>query len=226
MDKRDTAAESITIAGRRRRLASLLHWLVRPFGYLEFTDIYKIDLTPLPPIFEVEGYTIEQATADDIEDIVQHINRDEPSGVIRALWAQGHHCFVAKAGGRIVAYNWISFSAVQEEEYKYVPRADHAICVDAYTVAQHRGKGLHLLLLLTMLHFAAASGKSVAYTGVSLLNMISWKTHLRIGWVRDFTFVWFRPNFTFSRLPWRMCREHYPLQLNWSEHAWFVAQGR
>jgi len=146
--------------------------------------------------------------------------------VLRDLWARGHHCFVAKYRGAIVSYNWIAFTQVQEEEYRYTPQAEHAICIDAYTVPEHRGKGLHLLLLLTMLHFAAAVGKSAAYTGVSVLNFVSWKTHLRIGWVRNFTFIWFRPYFTFSRRPWRINAERYPLKLDWANHAWLVAQKR
>jgi hypothetical protein len=224
VELRNLNLNKIKATNRRRKLGLALHWLLRPFGYLEITDVYKIDLANLPPLFAVPGYTIERANADDIDDITKHIKRDEPSVVIRNLWQQGHCCFVAKSGGRIAAYNWISFSDVQEEEYLYRPRPDHAICVDAYTVSEHRGKGLHLLLLLTMLHFAAASGKSMAYTGASLFNIVSWKTHLRIGWHLVFSFCWFRPYFTISRRPWRVCKERYPLSLNWSEHAWRSAQ--
>ena len=54
--------------------------------------------------------------------------------------------------------------------------------------------------------------------------MVSWKTHLRIGWRREFTFWWFRPYFTLSRYPWRLTREQYPLRLDWRRHAWFVAK--
>jgi GNAT superfamily N-acetyltransferase len=226
VDRHEVNKEAIRANGRRRLLALCIHWLVRPLGYLELTDIYKIDLATLPPLFEVPGYTIERANAGDIKQITQGIRPDEPTAVISNLWSQGHHCFVAKFGEQVVGYNWISFSAVQEEEYRYEPRADHAICVDAYTVANHRGKGLHYLLLLAMLHFAAASGKTRAYTGASLFNMVSWKTHLRIGWRREFTFAWFRPYFTWARQPWRLTRERYPLQLDWSNHAWFVTKGQ
>jgi GNAT superfamily N-acetyltransferase len=224
VDLRDVNKEGIKATNKRRLLALSLHWLLRPFGYLEVTDVYKIDLASLPPLFSVPGYTIERANADDIAELTRRIKRDEPSGVLRTLWQQGHNCFVAKCDSVLVAYNWISFKGVQEEEYFYEPRADHAICVDAYTAPEHRGKGLHLLLLLTMLHFAAASGKSMAYTGASLFNMVSWKTHLRIGWQRDFSFCWFRPNFTLRRQPWRMCRERYPLRLDWAHHAWLTAR--
>ena len=48
---------------RRWLAAQTLHWLLLPFGYLELTDVYKIELTKLPPLFEVPGYTIEKADA-------------------------------------------------------------------------------------------------------------------------------------------------------------------
>ena len=223
LERRDLAKAAIAVAKRRRLLALCLHWLIRPLGYLEYTDIFTIQLAALPPLLEVAGYDIEQAGADEVAEITRNIKRDEPPAVIEALWREGHHCFVAKFNGRVVAYNWIAFSAVQEEEYRYEPRPAHAICLDAYTVAEHRGKGLHYLLLLTMLHFAANSGKSAAYTAASLFNVVSWKTHLRMGWRREFTFCWFRPYFTLKRYPWRLTREQYPLRLDWSRHAWFAA---
>ena len=78
-----------------RLVALSLHWLLRPLGYLEVTDIYKIELIDLPPLFSVPGYTIERADADDISEITQHIKRDEPPAVLNNLWKGGHHCFVA-----------------------------------------------------------------------------------------------------------------------------------
>lgn len=222
LDRRDLNKDTIAAANRRRLLALCAHWLLRPLGYLEFTDVFTLELANLPPFFEVPGYQIERAGADEVTEITRHIKRDEPPAVLNALWDHGHHCFVAKFNGRVVAYNWIAFSKVQEEEYTYEPRPEHAICVDAYTVAEHRGKGLHYLLLLSMLHFAAASGKTAAYTGASLFNIVSWKTHHRIGWKRDFTFCYFRPYFTLKRYPWRLTKEQYPLRLDWSRHAWLA----
>ena len=225
MDRRDLNKTAIAAANRRRLLALCAHWLLKPLGYLELTDVFALELHDLPPLFAIPGYEVEQAGATEVDEITRDIRayRDEPPAVIQALWSHGHHCFVAKIDGRVIAYNWIAFSKVQEQEYTYEPRPDHAICFNAYTAPEHRGKGLHYLLLLTMLHFAAASGKSMAYTAVSLYNIASWKTHLRIGWRREFTFSWFRPYFTIKRHPWPLTKERYPLRLDWGRHAWFGA---
>jgi L-amino acid N-acyltransferase YncA len=202
-----------------------LHLVLRPLGYLEFTDVHTFDLRPEPPQVTVRpGYTIVPATAADIEEIAANLRRDEPAGVLRTLFEQGHHCFVAKFDGRVVAYNWIAFGPVQEEEYRCTPAADQAICLNAYTVPEHRGKGLHYALLLSMLHFARASGKTSAYTAVSLLNETSWKTHVRMGWELAFTICYFRPNFTFGRIPWVIRPGRPPIALDWSSHSWIAAE--
>lgn len=212
-------------ARQRRRRVYPVHLLLRPLGYLEFTDVYTFDLVPsLPAVALKPGYVIAQATAADIDDIVASLPRDEPSGVLRALFDEGHHCFVAKAEGRVVAYNWIALTPVQEEEYRCVPAPDQAICLNAYTMPAHRGKGLHYALLLSMLHFAKSQGRITAYTVVSLLNEASWKTHVRMGWRYAFTISYFRPTFTLSRRPWVIHDGQPPITMDWSRHSWIAAK--
>jgi GNAT superfamily N-acetyltransferase len=221
----NSQSESEAAARRRRKRAYPLHLLLRPFGYLEFTDVYSFDLRPdLPEVALRPGYTIEEAGAAEIDEIAVNLPRDEPAGVLRTLFAQGHHCFVAKCHGRVVAYNWIAFSEVQEEEYRCTPAPDEAICLNAYTAPDHRGKGLHYALLLSMLHFAKNAGKTSAYTVVSLLNETSWKTHVRMGWRLAFTIRYFRPNFTLSRAPWVLTPARAPVSVDWERHSWIAAK--
>jgi GNAT superfamily N-acetyltransferase len=215
---------SETNARARRMWACPVHALLRPFGYLEFTDVYSMDLhADLPEVSLKPGYVISQAASADIDEIVANLPRDEPGGVLQMLFAQGHHCFVAKHRGRIVAYNWVAFREVQEEEYRCSPAPNEAICLNAYTAPEHRGKGLHSALLLSMLHFAKSEGKTVAYTAVSLLNETSWKTHVRMGWRLAFTISYFRPNFTIRRRPWVLKPGKPPVELDWSRHSWIAA---
>ena len=216
--------DSETTPRARRKRVYPLHLLLRPLGYLEFTDVYTFDLRPnLPEVRLKPGYTIVHASAADIDEIVASLPRDEPPGVLRTLFAEGHHCFVAKFDGRVVAYNWIAFAPVQEEEYRCTPAPDQAICLNAYTAPEHRGKGLHYALLLSMLHFAKEAGKTTAYTVVSLLNETSWKTHVRMGWRLVFTICYFRPNFTPRRIPWVLRPGRPPIVLDWSRHSWIAA---
>ena len=162
---------AIKAAQYRRAMALPLHWLLRPLGCLELTDVYKIDLANLPPLFSVDGYDIERANADDIETITQRAHRGEPPEVIRALC--GRKVITAlspNSAAMLSPYNWISIfrGPGRGIPLRTASRA-RDLCRRIRTFPEHRGKQrCILLLLLTMLHFAAASGKSVAYTGASL----------------------------------------------------------
>ncbi len=222
--------ENDLIAGRvaaetRRKLAGQsLHYALKILGYLEFSEIYSIDLSRPPPQRSVDHYQFDRASGEDIDYICRELIRDEPPIVIRNLWSEGHHCFVARHQGRVIGYNWIALSAVQEEEFRIELMADHAFCLNAYTVPEHRGRGVHYVLLRNMLEFAAQTGKSKAYTLVSLFNRDSWKSHIRMGWTREFTYCYFRPYFTPRRIPWALTRPRYPVRLDWQRHSWFAPE--
>jgi GNAT superfamily N-acetyltransferase len=120
----------------------------------------------------------------------------------------------------VLAYNWIAFSAVQEEEYRIELQPADVFCLNAYTHPDHRGRGIHYKLLRTLLECAAARGKTGAYTLVSLFNRDSWKSHIRMGWKRSFTYCYFRPYFVPGRLPWPLTAPRYPARLDWARHSW------
>jgi GNAT superfamily N-acetyltransferase len=216
--------DAIRAVNRRRYAALILHWAFRPLGYIEFSDVYCIDPHALPPPRELDRYVIEHAADTDIDYICRFLPRDEPPHVIRKLSSEGHHCFVARYDGKVIAYDWIAFSPVQEEEYRIEISPGDAFCLNAYTIPQHRGKGVHFVLLRALLQFAAQAGKSRVFTAVSLFNVRSWKSHVRMGWRRISTLGYFRPNFTFSRVPWQFTARRYPVHLDWKRHAWLDAR--
>lgn len=220
----ETVTARLAAENRRRMGAQVLHYALKPFGNLEFSEIYRLELDSLPPARPLEGYEIGPATDHDIDEIVRELVRDEPGYVIRNLWSQGHHCFVARSDGRIVAYDWIGFSKLQEEEFAITLEPEHAFCLNAYTHPDHRGRGIHYELLRNLLVFAAANGKTRVYTLVSLFNRDSWKSHIRMGWRRDFTYCYFRPYFTPGRIPWPFNAPRYPARLNWQRHSWLFPQ--
>ena len=215
----------ISRLNRRRWSALALHYAVRPLGYVEFTDVYSIDPRVPPPRPSLLGYSIEHAQDNEIDYICDLLTRDQPAHVVRARWREGHHCFVAKIDGRVVGYDWIAFSSVQEQEYRIELQSSDAYCLDAYTVPEHRGKGVHYALLFALLQHAAQSGKTRVFTAVSLYNVNSWKSHLRMGWQRQYTIGYFRPYFTPSRLPWLFLSTRYPIKLDWQRHAWEERDG-
>ena len=220
----DIVSVRLAAENQRKLAAQFAHYALRLFGYLEFSEIYSIDLLHrLPPHRTLDRYEIGSATDDDIEFICSALIRDEPPSVIRRLWSEGHHCIVARENGRVVGYNWIAFSPVQEEEYRVELRPDHAFCLNAYTEPKHRGRGIHYCLLRALLEFAAENGRSKAYTLVSLFNKDSWKSHVRMGWRREFTSCYFRPYFIPGWQPWPLTHPRYPVRLDWRHHSWFAS---
>ena len=220
----ETVTAKLTAENRRKIGAQVLHYALKPLGHLEFSEIYRLELDTLPEARSLQGYKIDRANERDIDVIVRDLVRDEPPFVIRNLWSQGNHCFVARHEGRVVAYDWIGFSTLQEEEFTITLEPEHAFCLNAYTHPDHRGLGVHYELLRNLLVFAAANGKTRAYTLVSLFNRDSWKSHIRMGWQRDFTYCYFRPYFVPGRLPWALTAPRYPARLNWPQHSWLYPQ--
>ena len=214
------AAES-----RRKLLAQCVHYPLKLLGHLEFSEIYSIGLANLPPARQLDQYQIAAASSEDIDFICNALTRDEPPFVIRQLWSEGHHCVVARKDGQVVGYNWMAWSRVQEEEYRVELRPEHVFCLNAYTVPEHRGRGIHYCLLRSMLETAAQNGKTKAYTLVSLFNKDSWKSHIRMGWRREFTNCYFRPYFVPGWMPWALTAPRYPIRLDWRHHSWFTAPG-
>jgi GNAT superfamily N-acetyltransferase len=219
----DEVSVRLAAESRRKLGAQALHLPLKVLGYLEFSEIYSIDLGRLPPERPLDRYELGPATAEDIDYICRVLIRDEPPIVIRTLWSEGHHCLVARHDGRVIAYDWIAFSTVQEEEYRIELQPDHAFCLNAYTHPEHRGRGVHYALLRGLLKFAAENGKTKAFTLVSLFNRDSWKSHIRMGWKREFTYCYFRPYFVPGRQPWALTPPRYPARLDWRRHSWFAS---
>lgn len=207
---------------RLARWCRIWHALILPFGYLEKTVVYERDLGSLPPIRAVEGYVIRPATAADIPQMIADLPRDQPPHVLQRLWDEGHFCMVACLGDRVVAYDWLAFDPVQEEEYRVTPDDDEVLCLNAYTVPEHRGKGVHPALLVAMLHEAANRGRKRALTVVSLMNERSWRAHIRTGWRKVSTVSYIRPNWFPGRRPIVLDPPKPPIALYWDGHSWFT----
>jgi RimJ/RimL family protein N-acetyltransferase len=55
--------------------------------------------------------------------------------------------------------------------------------MDAHTIEPYRGNAIHTELLYRCLDYAKSQNAQHAYTRVSAMNVASWKSHLRLGWV-------------------------------------------
>jgi L-amino acid N-acyltransferase YncA len=94
----------------------------------------------------------------------------------------GNACFVAKAEGRVVAFNWTRFSSGIADGCAVILGPGEIYTSPAFTAQGYRGRKIHTGTLAYMLHAAKVEGYRDAYTMVSVQNRASRKTMDRLGW--------------------------------------------
>jgi ribosomal protein S18 acetylase RimI-like enzyme len=123
---------------------------------------------------------------------------------------QGCLCFVARAEGRLVAYNWSQYQPGDDEGSFIDLAPDEVHCLDAHTAEKWRGMNIHAALLREMLLFNAGLGYRAAYSKIVVTNRRSPSALRRLGWERTGVMLRARrvPGFPVIRLtgsvhPWR-----------------------
>jgi hypothetical protein len=192
--------DTIRYEGLHILLWRMLKLGVSPFGRLDMDSFCRKDLTqPLGEIPAKVDLTIGQATEADIDQLAALVaKRYGPKQkremfktcsiqeTIRERFQQGAKCFVGKIGTEMVAYNWIFFHR-SEWPHGYLVISislndDEALCEDAFTAEEWRGKRIHGAIHNQMLLYLQRSGIRRAYTLVGTDNVSSSKALHRLGW--------------------------------------------
>jgi GNAT superfamily N-acetyltransferase len=191
--------------------------LTRPLRRVEIMVILCCDLErPLPEATaRVPLETFVASHAEVLDEVAQFQRPRDPASrtLLERRLERGFFCFVGRVEGRLVAYNRTQYEP-GEDGGSYVDLGpDEVHCLDAYTVAEFRGKNIHAALLREMLLFNAGLGYRRAYSKVSLANRRSPKAHRRLGWERTGTVLLGRRTsglpvmrLTGSAHPWRRLR--------------------
>jgi GNAT superfamily N-acetyltransferase len=176
-----------------------------PLGSFGTATLYEKDLSH--PVVEVRSnadVTITEAAGSDIEQVLalaaesERLSVKAVADVVAERLRRGARCFVAKAGGEVVHYNWVAFRwaetlPIGAGGHFIVLNDDEAACINAHTVPAWRGRAIHPAVLHTMLLWLRAAGVRRAYTVVGNENKRSWKTHERLAWTVRGTILYFRP---------------------------------
>jgi hypothetical protein len=184
----------------------------RRFGHLELAFLYERDLTqPLCAAGARVGVQLAHATAADAAEIAGLMGAGDVNEVARRTHAiarrlaRGEICFLAKAGARIVHYNWISFGWKESLAGRVIVLAkDAAYCGGAYTAEGWRGLAIHTEVNAAMLRFLRDHGYRRAYTFVHADNRSSRKTMQRLGWKRSGVMAAFTPKGAAQARIWRL----------------------
>jgi RimJ/RimL family protein N-acetyltransferase len=188
--------DTIRYEGLHILLWRILRLVLTPLGDLRVISYCRKDLTqPLRNTQAKVDLFIGQATEYDIDQLAELVmQRWSPSQQQRMFktksieemiienFQQGAKCFVGKIGTDMVHYNWIFFHGREYEHY-FIHLGDfEALCDDAFTVEEWRGKAIHGAVHNQMLSFLQQSGYHTAYTIVLADNISSGKALRREGW--------------------------------------------
>lgn len=189
---RERMVETIRYQGLWTALSRLIKLAVSPWGVLRMVSFCRMDLTtPLAEVKAKVPIEIDEATPADIEQLTElfemsyeyrQCSRQEIQTLIRSRWRRGSKCFVARIGNRIVHYNWAYFNREAATGWRIELGEREALCNDALTVEEWRGKGIHAAINNYMLRFLKESGFETAYTEVLSDNISSQKALHRVGW--------------------------------------------
>jgi len=172
--------------------------LTRPLRQLsDLVAIVRCDLTrPIPAATARVPLETSVASREEVLGELTRLWRStdpQQERLARARFTRrleaGFLCFIGRVEGRPVAYNWTQYEPGEDGGVYVDLRADEVKCLDAYTIAELRGKNIHAALLREMLLFNAGLGYRYAYSKISVTNRRSPKAHRRLGWERTGTML-------------------------------------
>lgn len=212
--------DTVRYEGLHILLWRMLRLGVSPLGRLAMDSFCRMDLTqPLGRTQAKVSLFVSQATEADIDKLAALVaKRYGPGGVrkwfktrsiqdtIRDRFQQEARCFVGKIGTEMVAYNWIFFHKKEWSHGHFATSLndDEALCDEAFTVKELRGKGVHGAVHNQMLLFLQQSGFRTAYTVVHTDDISSRKALHRLGWEFYATMLHFSPRKSDKVLSWQI----------------------
>jgi hypothetical protein len=172
----------------------LLQRVFRPWGRMELVTFLQKDLRqPLKEVKQPVNLTITIANESDIEPLIELERKrlktrpvseiNERIDWFRRRFKKGSLCFIAKNGQEPIHYNWISFHSDQALGGYYLHvKENEANCLDAFTLENWRGKGIHPAGHYLMLYYLQQHGYLKAYTLIDADNRSSIKGLQPHGW--------------------------------------------
>lgn len=208
--------DTIRYEGLHILLWRMLKLGLSPLGELGIVSFCRKDLTqPLGETQAKVDLIVSQATEADTDQLAtlaakrwspkqkrKLFKTKSVQETIHDRFQQGAKCFVGKIGTEMVAYNWIFFHRKEYGHY-FIHLSDReALCDDAFTVEEWRGKAIHGAVHNQMLLFLQQSGFRTAYTLVHTDNISVKKALQRLGWNFYGTLLYFSPHQSDEVLTW------------------------
>jgi GNAT superfamily N-acetyltransferase len=177
------------------------------FGELTCAIFFERSLAAAaPPTANRLGASIRLASEDEMDEVCRlyasdswlWLGKNPDDRAARAYYIdrlrRGELCYVATVDGKLAHVNWTCFSWAEAlPGHPIRLRPGEVYTTDAFTPAPFRGKGMHALVLGTMLNEARRRGATHAYTLGQLDRPEAIKGLLSLGWIECGRVVYFLP---------------------------------
>lgn len=152
---------------------------------VDVTVLFHKDLHEEIPRVRIDpAIEISRASREEVEAAAELSAPGFRESFLRRL-EDGLACFVARADGRVVAYDWTMYSSGEDEGDVIELGPGEIYTLDAFTAEPWRGRGLHVALLAHMLTEAREQGYTDAFTLASVLKRRSLRNVSRLGWTES-----------------------------------------
>lgn len=177
---------------RRLPLLAIVHKLAHliPFRPVDVSKLcfLRFDGVPFVSPSMIRGRTtVRRGTSADLAGLATLQDR---RAIFESRFAEGDHCVVACADGRIVGFEWFSDrDSHREAEWGYeiaIPPGS-VYAYDAYVDPQYRNSGVWIRFKAYMSDWMSVHGKRDVITFVEHGNLPSLRTHLRFGFAPEKT---------------------------------------
>jgi len=157
--------------------------LTRPFRRIELGLIYRQELTgPIKMLDADVDIDIAQASAEEIERASSLNPSGSRSEIFRWRVQNGCVCFIARAGSKLVAYNWIRLRPGVDDGDMLALADGEVFHLDLYVDENWRGSRVRAAITSLMLVFDKQHGYTTAYTKINVFNRKAMKSARLRGW--------------------------------------------
>lgn len=155
-------------------------------GALWALDVH--DAPPAPPSVA----TISEASGADAKSLACMMGVER--GEVERRFAASNRCFIARVGGALAGYGWVSHGAerIGELERSLRMKSGEAYIWDCMTLSPYRGQGIYIALLRAITATLRDEGGGRVWIGASLTNRPSLKGFARAGFRPALTIYYLR----------------------------------
>lgn len=152
--------------------------LTRPFRRVEVAAIFYQDLRGPVQVFDADvGLEIWLASPEEIGRAEATLGRRYPgrSELFRWRLENGCRCFLARAGEKIVAYDWFRVRPGPDDGDMIALDKGEVFLFDIYVDEEWRGHGMQAAIGTRLRSYCKEQGYTKAYTKIAVTNRKSWK---------------------------------------------------